>query len=50
MALIEDSATVKTLHRKNGHIILHPENPKYKDIVADNVIIQGVVKHNIHSF
>ncbi len=50
VALIEDSATVKTLHRKNGHIILHPENPKYKDIVADNVIIQGVVKHNIHSF
>ena len=50
VALIEDSATVKTLHRKNGHIILHPENPKYKDIVADNVIIQGDVKHNIHSF
>lgn len=50
VALLEDSATVKTLHKKNGHIYLHPENPKYKDILADNVIIQGIVKHNIHSF
>lgn len=50
VALIEDSATVKTLHKRNGHIYLHPENPKYKDILADNVIIQGIVKHVIHSF
>lgn len=50
VALLEDSATVKTLHKKNGHIYLHPENPNYKDILADNVIIQGIVKHNIHSF
>ena len=50
VALLEDSATVKTLHKKNGHIYLHPENPKYKDIPADNVIIQGIVKHYIHSF
>ena len=50
VALLEDSATVKTLHKKNGHIYLHPENPNYKDILADDVIIQGIVKHNIHSF
>ena len=50
VALLEDSATVKTLYKKNGHIYLHPENPNYKDILADNVIIQGIVKHNIHSF
>ena len=50
VALIEDSATVKTLHKRNGHNYLHPENPKYKDILADNVIIQGIVKHVIHSF
>ena len=50
VALIDDSATVKTFYRKNGHTILHPENPAYKDILADNVIIQGIVKHNIHSF
>lgn len=50
VALLEDSATVKTLHKRNGHIYLHPENPKYEDIPADNVIIQGVVKHVIHSF
>ncbi len=50
VALLEDSATVKTLHKKNGHIYLRPENPNYEDIPADNVIIQGVVKHVIHSF
>lgn len=51
VALINDSATVKRLFRKNDRVILHPENPKYKDIVVtQNLIIQGVVKHVIHSF
>lgn len=50
VALIDDSATVKTLKRKNGKVILHPENPKLADIEPENLIIQGVVKHIIHSF
>lgn len=50
VALINDSATVKRLFRKNGCAILHPENPKYKDIVTKDLTIQGVVKHVIHSF
>ena len=50
VALIEDSATVKTFYKKKGQIILHPENPNYQDIITNDVIIQGVVKHVIHSF
>lgn len=50
VALINDSATVKRLFRKKDCAILHPENPKYKDIVTKELIIQGVVKHVIHSF
>ena len=50
VALIEDSATVKTFYKKKGQIILHPENPNYQDIITNDVVIQGVVKHVIHSF
>ena len=50
VALIDDSATVKTLHFKNNRPILHPENPKYKDIITNELKIQGVVKHVIHSY
>ncbi len=50
VALIDDSATVKTYYKKNGKHILHPENPEYEDILPENLIIQGIVKHTIHSF
>lgn len=50
VALINDSATVKRLFKKKGYAILHPENPKYEDIITKELTIQGVVKHVIHSF
>lgn len=50
VALIDDSATVKTLRYKNNKPFLHPENPKYEDIITNELKIQGVVKHVIHSF
>lgn len=50
VALIDDSATVKTFYKKKEHIILHPENPKYKDIITKNVVIQGIVRHVIHTY
>ena len=50
VALIDDSATVKTLHFRNKQAILHAENPKYKDIITNELKIQGVVKHVIHSY
>ena len=44
VALIDDSATVKTLYKENGHYRLQPEND-YMDpiIVKDNLQIMGKV-------
>ncbi len=50
VALIEDSATVKTLKKVNGKFILHPENPEYKDIIPEQLVIQGIVKRVVHCF
>lgn len=50
VALIDDSATVKTCYKKKDYIILHPENPKYKDIITKDVVIQGIVRHVIHTY
>ena len=33
VAMVEDSATVKRFYRKNGQIILHPENESLSDMV-----------------
>ena len=33
VALVEDSATVKRFYRKNGQIILHPENESLADMI-----------------
>ncbi len=49
VALIDDSATVKRYYKENGKYRLHPENPKYNDIVVDEIQIQGVVKQIIHN-
>lgn len=49
VALIDDSATIKRLYKRNGYYILHPENPNYKDIKVKELIIQGVVTQTIHN-
>ena len=36
VALVEDSATVKRFYRRNGKIILHPENEALSDLVFEN--------------
>lgn len=36
VALVEDSATVKRFYRKNGQIILHPENEALSDMVFED--------------
>ena len=36
VALVEDSATVKRFFRKNGQIILHPENESLSDMVYES--------------
>lgn len=44
VALIDDSATVKTFYKENGHIRLQPENDTMEPIIVhDNVSIIGKV-------
>ena len=50
VALIDDSATVKRFYKKDGKIILHPENPTMEDMIFENVLILGTVKGLIRKF
>jgi repressor LexA len=44
VALVDDEATVKRLHRGNGEIRLVAENPDYEPIVANHAILVGAVR------
>ena len=43
VALIDDSATVKTFYKENGHIRLQPENDTMDTIIVDDCQILGTV-------
>ncbi|MCD8375961.1 MAG: transcriptional repressor LexA [Oscillospiraceae bacterium] len=43
VALLEDEATVKTLRRENGRVLLMPENPAYEPIDGEGAQILGRV-------
>ncbi|MDE6209144.1 MAG: transcriptional repressor LexA [Lachnospiraceae bacterium] len=43
VALIEDSATVKTFYKEDGHIRLQPENDSMDPIIVNDVSILGKV-------
>ena len=43
VALVEDSATVKTFYKENGHFRLQPENDFMEPIIVDSVSILGRV-------
>ena len=43
VALVDDSATVKRFFKRNGEIILHPENDDMQDFVFKDVQILGKV-------
>ena len=43
VALVDDSATVKTFYKKNGHIRLQPENDTMDPIIVDDCEIMGKV-------
>lgn len=43
VALIDDSATVKTFYKENGHIRLQPENDTMDPIIVDECQILGKV-------
>ena len=44
VALIDDSATVKTYYRESDHIRLQPENPSYRPILSRDARVIGKVK------
>ncbi len=43
VALVDDSATVKTFYKENGHIRLQPENDSMDPIIVDDCEIMGKV-------
>jgi repressor LexA len=43
VALIDDSATVKTFYKEKGHIRLQPENDTMDPIIVDECVIMGRV-------
>ena len=43
VALVDDSATVKTFYKENGHFRLQPENSSMEPIILDQVEILGKV-------
>lgn len=50
VALVEDSATVKTFYKENGHFRLQPENATMEPIIVDEVIILGRVVANFRFY
>ncbi len=43
VALVDDSATVKTFYKEDGHYRLQPENDNMEPIIVDNCAILGKV-------
>lgn len=43
VALVDDSATVKTFYKEKGHIRLQPENDTMSPIIVENCMILGIV-------
>ena len=50
VALIEDSATVKTFYREDGHFRLQPENDEYEPILVESLTILGRVIASIRFY
>lgn len=50
VALIDDSATVKTFYRESDHIVLKPENDYMEPIICKDVSIVGKVVGTLRRF
>lgn len=50
VALIDDSATVKTFYRENGHFRLQPENDEFEPILVEELSILGRVIASIRFY
>lgn len=43
VAMMNGETTLKRFYKRNGKIILHPENKEMQDIIVKNCEIQGVL-------
>lgn len=50
VALVDDGATVKRFFKRDGKIILHPENDDMEDFIFDEVTVLGKVIGLIRNF
>ena len=50
VALIEDSATVKTFYKEKDHIRLQPENSSMEPIIVKELNILGIVKGVVRKY
>jgi len=50
VALVDDSATVKTFYKENGYIRLQPENSSMQPIIVKDCKILGKVKGLIRKY
>lgn len=50
VALVDDSATCKRFYKRNGKIVLHPENELFEDMIFDKVDVLGKVVGLIRKF
>lgn len=50
VALTDGKNTLKRIYHRSGQVILHPENPKLKDIVVKDCAVQGVLVSCIKMF
>ena len=50
IAVVDGDFTIKTLQIHHQHVVLHPENPAYPDVVIgglSELVVWGVVVHPI---
>jgi len=50
VAMMNGETTLKRFYKRNGKMVLHPENKKMKDIIVKDCEIQGVLVSCIHRY
>lgn len=50
VAMMNGETTLKRFYKRNGKVVLHPENKEMKDIIVKDYEIQGVLVSCIHIY
>ena len=48
--MMNGETTLKRFYKRNGKVVLHPENKEMKDIIVKDCEIQGVLERCIHIY